>query len=98
MSIPPVTAVPVVTPPIAPTATDAAPGAGFGDTVASMLGEVSGAEIHADHLAADVATGGETSVHELMVATTKASLSVDLLVQVRNRALEAYQEIMRMQI
>jgi flagellar hook-basal body complex protein FliE len=33
-----------------------------------------------------------------MVATTKAALSVEMLVQVRNKAIEAYQEIMRMQV
>jgi flagellar hook-basal body complex protein FliE len=33
-----------------------------------------------------------------MIASTQATLSVDLLVQVRNRAVEAYQEIMRMQV
>ena len=64
----------------------------------SALESVSQAEFNADALATDVALGGDTSVQELMVAMTKASLSVDLLVQVRNRAVEAYQEIMRMQI
>jgi flagellar hook-basal body complex protein FliE len=33
-----------------------------------------------------------------MIATTKATLSVDMLVQMRNRAVEAYQEVMRMQV
>ena len=75
-----------------------APAGGFGDTITNALEAVSQAEFNADALATDVATGGETSVQELMVAMTKASLSVDLLVQVRNRAIEAYQEIMRMQI
>ena len=75
-----------------------APGGNFGDTITSALESVSDAEFHADALAQDVATGGDTSVHQLMVATTKAALSVDLLVQVRNKAVEAYQEIMRMQI
>ena len=59
---------------------------------------MSAAEFEADAAATDVALGGDTSVHELMVAMTQASLSVELLVQLRNRAVEAYQEIMRMQI
>jgi flagellar hook-basal body complex protein FliE len=49
-------------------------------------------------MAQDIARGGETSIEELMVATTKATLTTEMLVQVRNRAVEAYQEIMRMQV
>jgi flagellar hook-basal body complex protein FliE len=72
--------------------------AGFGDTISSALEAVSDAEFTANALAEDIATGGEASVQELMTSMTKAQLSVDLLVQVRNKAVEAYQEIMRMQI
>lgn len=76
----------------------ASPGGDFGETITQALEAVSNAEFDANALAQDVAMGGETSVQQLMVAMTKASLSVDLLVQVRNKAVEAYQEIMRMQI
>lgn len=71
---------------------------GFGDTISSALEAVSDAEFTADAIAQDIATGGEATVQELMTSMTKAQLSVDLLVQVRNKAVEAYQEIMRMQI
>ena len=99
MTIPPISGVPASVPAAAPVSGAAEPaGNGFGEAISNMLQDVSQAEFAADALATDVALGGETSVHELMVAMTKASLSVDLLVQVRNRALEAYQEIMRMQI
>lgn len=99
MTIPPISGVPASVPAAAPVSGAAPPaGKGFGEAISNLLQDVSQAEFNADALATDVALGGETSVHELMVATTKASLSVDLLVQVRNRALEAYQEIMRMQI
>jgi flagellar hook-basal body complex protein FliE len=77
---------------------DATSGASFGTSVANALESVSAAEFQADAVAVDIATGGQSGVHDLMVAMAKAELSVDLLVQVRNRALEAYQEIMRMQI
>ena len=46
----------------------------------------------------DVAAGGETSIHEAMVAGQKANLSMRLALQIRNKALEAYQEMMRMQV
>jgi flagellar hook-basal body complex protein FliE len=102
--IPPINGIPAVV------ATDRAPGTtrpvpetgsgdeGFASSVRKALESVSAAERQADAIAVDIASGGNTGVHELMVATAKASLSVDLLVQVRNRAVEAYQEIMRMQI
>ncbi len=71
---------------------------GFAEKIGGALESVSEAERQADALAQDVAAGGDTSVHELMVATTKATLSVELLVELRNKAIEAYQEVMRMQV
>ena len=76
----------------------AKPAEGFANTISSALEAVSDAEFAADAIAESIATGGEASVQELMTSMTKAQLSVDLLVQVRNKAVEAYQEIMRMQI
>jgi flagellar hook-basal body complex protein FliE len=72
--------------------------AGFQSKMQDALESVASAERDADLKVQDVASGGDTPIHELMVATTKAALSVDLLVQTRNRAVEAYQEIMRMQV
>ncbi len=71
---------------------------GFQEGLGNALQSLSDTERHADAIATDIATGGTSSVHDLMIATSKASLSLELAVQVRNRALEAYQEIMRMQI
>jgi flagellar hook-basal body complex protein FliE len=75
-----------------------APAAGFGDAMARGLQQVSDLEHRADAMAVDIATGGPTKVHELMIATTESALAVDMLVQVRDKALDAYQEIMRMQL
>lgn len=87
-------------PPTVPgaTATPGAPSAGFGDALARGLEQVSALEHRADAMIEDVATGGPTKVHELMVATTESALAVDLLVHVRDRALEAYHEVMRLQL
>ena len=81
-----------------PTRTAAPTEGGFGDAIARGLQEVSGLEQQADSAALDIASGGSTGVHELMTATAKAQLGVQLLVQTRNRAVEAYQEIMRLQV
>ncbi len=74
------------------------PAPGFGAALERGLTQVSDLEHHADALATDIATGGPTQVHELMVATTEASIATDMLVQVRDRALEAYHEVMRLQL
>jgi len=101
MSIPPIAGVPglpLVNAPNGANPTNATPAAGFGDAMARGLQQVSSLEHRADAMAVDVATGGQTKVHELMIATTESALAVDMLVQVRDRALEAYQEVMRMQL
>ena len=40
----------------------------------------------------------EVNVHDLMIAGEKARLSLELTLQIRNKVIEAYQEIMRMQV
>lgn len=93
-AIPPVGALPAAGAPAA--GAPAAPG--FADALRNGLEGVSRLEHAADAVTQSVATGGPAQVHDLMIATTKASLGVDLLTQVRNRALEAYQEIMRLPV
>lgn len=46
----------------------------------------------------DTTTGGETSLHETMVAMEKSGVSMKLVVQVRNKAMDAYNKVMRMRV
>lgn len=82
-----------------PTAgTAAAPGQGFGKLVDEMVGKVSELQGQADQSIQKLATGQEKGLHEVMIAVEKASVSFQMLTQVRNKAVEAYQEIMRMPV
>lgn len=97
MAIPPIVPVGIPQPPGLQPA-DPAPAPGFGGALADGLQQVSNLEHQADALIQDAATGGPTKIHEVMAATTESSLAVDLLVNVRDKALEAYREIMRLQL
>lgn len=44
------------------------------------------------------ATGESTNIHQVLLTVEKAKLSFDLVTQVRNKMLEGYQEILRMQV
>ena len=55
-------------------------------------------QIGADKKATDLANGKDTNIHETMLAASQAELSFNLMVQTRNKVLEAYQEIMRMPV
>lgn len=79
-------------------ARQAAPAAGsdFGSLVTNGLQQVSNMEHQADAAVQDLATGGPTRIEDVMIATSQAQLGVELLSKVRDRALEAYQEVMRM--
>lgn len=70
----------------------------FGDILKTSINEVNRLQIETDDAIRRLVTGEEKNVHEVMVAMEKASLSLELLVQVRNKVIAAYDEIKRMQI
>jgi flagellar hook-basal body complex protein FliE len=51
----------------------------------------------ADQVSEEFAAGKQYDLHEVMIITEKAGISFKLLLQIRNKLLDAYQEIMRMQ-
>lgn len=76
----------------------ASAGGSFAETVAGAVQHVIDVQGRADMLARQAATGELESVQDYMIAATEAQLTTQLAVAVRNRAVEAYTEIMRMQI
>jgi flagellar hook-basal body complex protein FliE len=78
--------------------TDAADGAGFGEWLGNALDTVSASQTRADSLAVQAATGDLSAVHDFTIASTEAQLLTQLTVEVRNRAIEAFNDIMRMQV
>jgi flagellar hook-basal body complex protein FliE len=72
--------------------------ASFGETLQRAITDVNALQSEAGK-AVEKMVGGETvDLHEVMVAVEKAKTSFDLLMEIRNKALEAYREIMRMQV
>lgn len=71
---------------------------GFGQLFKQKLEEVNAAQNTSDKLTNQLVTGEVKDIHEVMIASQKASLSLQLTVQVRNKVVEAYQEVMRMQL
>ena len=76
----------------------AAPEAGFGNWFAQELNTVNVRAAQADQAVRQLAAGEPVSLHDVMIKLEEAKLSFQLLAQVRNRVLEAYQEVMRTQV
>ncbi|NOR24449.1 MAG: flagellar hook-basal body complex protein FliE [Desulforhopalus sp.] len=72
--------------------------AGFGDMLTSMMGKVSEKQNAGDQAIEKLQSGEAKHLHEVMIAVEEADISLRMLVQMRNKALTAYEEIMRMQI
>lgn len=73
-------------------------GQSFVDLLKDGIKEVNESQKVADKKASDVATGRSGELHEAMLSASQAELTFNLMVQVRNKALEAYQDIMRMPV
>ncbi|HWY04901.1 MAG TPA: flagellar hook-basal body complex protein FliE [Candidatus Acidoferrum sp.] len=74
-----------------------AEGASFTDTLRSAVDEMGQLQAAADTKVASVLEGNGTDVHSALIAVEKADLSFQLMMQVRNKIVSAYQEISRMQ-
>ncbi|HXZ79910.1 MAG TPA: flagellar hook-basal body complex protein FliE [Terriglobales bacterium] len=70
---------------------------GFGDVLQAAIGEVDQLHQGAEENVAAVLAGKGAEVHSAMIAVEKADLSFQLMLQVRNKVVAAYQEIARLQ-
>lgn len=82
------------------TSTSATTGAdkGFGNMVLDGIDRLERVQDTSDQLAVRAATGDLNAIHDYTIAATEASVTTQLTVAVRNKAVEAFNEIMRMQI
>ena len=75
------------------------PGSGdFGNLVTQGLEKLDALRSTSSEMAVQAATGDLQDVHDYMIASTEASVATELTVAVRNKAVEAFTEIMRMQV
>jgi flagellar hook-basal body complex protein FliE len=74
----------------------AAGGASFGNVIGDAVSSVEKTQANADGLAQLAATGQLEDVHQYTIAAARAQLVTELAVAVRNKAVEGYNEIMRM--
>lgn len=94
---------PLLRPTEVPQPTAPAPGApakdaSFGTVLKDSLDQVNRLQHEADQAIQELATGGKATLHDTMLALEKANLSFKLMMQVRNKIVEAYQEVLRMQV
>jgi len=73
-------------------------GESFSSMIGDMVANVEKQQENADMAVQQLHAGNAKNLHEVMIAMEEADISLRFLVQVRNKALEAYQEIMRMQV
>src|ERR1035437_7857771 len=73
-------------------------GKSFADTLKDAVKDVSQSQQMADIKMQEIATGKNHNIPEVMIAAEKADISLKLMVQVRNKIIEAYQEVMKMQV
>jgi flagellar hook-basal body complex protein FliE len=73
-------------------------GPSFSDTLSESLDKVNTMQKQADVAIQDFVAGDTRNIHETMIAVGKADLAFRLTMQVRNKIVEAYQEVMRTQV
>jgi flagellar hook-basal body complex protein FliE len=69
----------------------------FSDLLTDAVGQVSQLEDHAHNVVAGLISGSGVDVHQAMIATEKASMAFELALAVRNKAVQAYQQVVGMQ-
>jgi len=70
----------------------------FRNVLLNEIYKVSDLEKAADAVTNDFITGKTDSIHSVLIAAEKASIALQLMIEVRNKVIDAYNEIMRMQV
>lgn len=72
--------------------------ASFAETLSRALADVNQSQLASDDASIRLATGQAESLHEVVLATEKANLALQFTMAIRNKILDAYNEIMRMPV
>jgi flagellar hook-basal body complex protein FliE len=80
------------------TGTQGSSGGDFASILASSVDQLQATQTNADNLATQAATGDLKDVHDYMIASNEASLATEMVVAIKNQAVSAFNEIMRMQV
>ena len=94
----PITPIAGISVPAAPSLDTRAAGAGFQEVFAGAVRGVEGASQSASASVEQFLSGEGGELHSVILATQRAELGFDLMLQMRNKVVSAYQEIMRMQV
>lgn len=70
----------------------------FGETLKNAIDNVNKTQIDSDKMTEALASGKNVELHDVMIASQKSSITLLTTIEVRNKAIEAYQEMMRMQV
>jgi flagellar hook-basal body complex protein FliE len=70
----------------------------FEGTLGKLVSDVNGQQVAADQAVNGLLSGGNVSLHQAMIAMEEANVSFQLMIEVRNKLLDSYQELMRMQV
>lgn len=76
----------------------AGPAEGAGKFFSELVSKVNDLQTQSDKSIQGLASGENKNLHEVMISMEKASISFQFMSSVRNKALEAYQEVMRMSV
>ena len=74
------------------------PAVSFDETLKQFVTDVNSLQVRADEMKVKWAAGELTDVHEATIAAEEAGTALELMVEIRNRIVDAYQEIMRMPV
>lgn len=70
----------------------------FSDVLRDSVSQVNQDQVQADKAIKELVAGRTKNIHETLLAVERADSSLKLMMQVRNKVLDAYREIMRMQV
>ena len=82
----------------APSTSTQSSGGGFGQMLTDSISKLDHAQASADQQVQDLATGSASDLSTVVMSVEQASLEVQLASQIRNKAVDAYNDIFRMQI
>ena len=70
----------------------------FSQLMKDFVGDVNAMQFKSAHAIDQFVTGEAADVHQVMVAVEEAGIALDLMLEIRNRVMEGYQELIRMQV